>query len=135
MDCGWRLTFVFARALAGAGSGGKAKQNVDRPAHSTAPKAPPGVVIIPPDSPKLAQIRVEPIKLEATPAGEVTAPGKVEVNPIRVSRVQLPVARRVTRALVRLGDSVTAGRPSLALESPEANSAAATYQRSGSAVI
>jgi len=83
---------------------------------SPAPSSPPGVVIIPPDSPKLAQIRVEPIKLEAMPAGEVTAPGKVEVNLNRVSRVPLPVAGRVMRVLVKLGDSVAAGQPLLVLE-------------------
>ena len=67
------VLFVFACALACAGCGGKAEQNADRLALSMTPPAPPGVVIIPPDSPKLAQIRVEPIKLEAMPAGDVTA--------------------------------------------------------------
>jgi len=32
-----------------------------------APQVPPGVVITPPDSPKLAQIRVEQIKMEKAP--------------------------------------------------------------------
>jgi len=97
--------------------------------------APPGMVIIPPDSPKLAQIRVEPIKLEAMPAGEVTAPGKVEANPNRISRVPLPVAGRVTEVLVKLGDSVAAGQPLLMLESPEANAATTACQQSESAVM
>jgi len=66
-----------------AGCGGKPKP---APLTSLAPQAPSNVVIIPPDSPKLSQIRVEPIKLEAMPAGEVTAPGKVEVNLNRISR-------------------------------------------------
>jgi cobalt-zinc-cadmium efflux system membrane fusion protein len=125
--------FVFACALAGAGCGGRAEQNVDRLAPSTTP-AMPGIVIIPPDSPKLAQIRVEPIKLEAMPAGEVTAPGKVEVNPNRVSRVPLPVAGRVTQVLVGLGDSVAAGQPLLMLESPEANAATTACRQSELAV-
>jgi len=133
MDCRWGSLFVFACALACAGCEGKAEQNAEGPAPSTPPD-PPGVVIIPPDSPKLAQIRVEPIKLEAMPAGEVTAPGKVEVNLNRVSRVPLPVAGRVTQALVKLGDSVAAGQPLLTLESPEANAAATTYRQSESAV-
>jgi cobalt-zinc-cadmium efflux system membrane fusion protein len=128
------LSFVFACALACAGCGGRAEQNVDRLAASMTPPAPPGVVIIPPDSPKLAQIRVEPIKLEAMPAGDVTAPGKVETNPNRVSRVPLPVAGRVTRVLVKLGDSVAAGQPLLTLESPEANAATTACRQSESAV-
>lgn len=131
----WRtpinFLFVFACALAGAGCGGRAEQNIDRLAPSPAA---PGIVIIPPDSPKLAQIRVEPIKLELMPAGEVTAPGKVEVNPNRVSRVPLPVAGRVTRVLVKLGDGVAAGQPLLMLESPEANAATTACRQSESAV-
>jgi cobalt-zinc-cadmium efflux system membrane fusion protein len=126
--------FVFACALACACCGGRAEQSVDRLAPSATTPAAPGVVIIPPDSPKLAQIRVEPIKLEAMPAGEVTAPGKVEVNPNRISRVPLPVAGRVTRVLVKLGDSVAAGQPLLMLESPEANAATTACRQSESAV-
>ena len=133
MDYRWLLLFAFPFALAGAGCG-NANLSANQLAPSTTLSTPPGVVIIPPDSPKLTQIRVEPIKLEAIPAGEVTAPGKVEVNLNRISRVPLPVAGRVTQALVRLGDSVTAGQPLLTLESPEANSATTTYQQSESAI-
>ena len=84
--------------------------------------------MIPPDSPKLAQIRVEPIKLEAMPPDEVIAPGKLEVNLNRVSRVPLPIAGRVTQALINLGDSVTTGQPSLTLESPEANAGTTAHR-------
>jgi membrane fusion protein, heavy metal efflux system len=98
------------------------------------PQSPPGVVIIPPDSPKLAQIRVEPLRLANLPAGEVTAPGKVEANPNQVSRVPLPVPGRVAGVLVKLGDSVTAGQPILMIESPEANDASANYARSESLI-
>jgi cobalt-zinc-cadmium efflux system membrane fusion protein len=100
----------------------------------TLQQAPPGVVIIPPDSPKLAQIRVEPLQLVNLPAGEVTAPGKVEANPNLISRVPLPVPGRVARVLVKLGDSVTAGQPILMIESPEANDASANYVRSESLI-
>src|SRR5262245_66152007 len=115
------LLFVFACALAYAGCGGRAEQNVDRLAPSMTSPAPPGVVIIPPDSPKLAQIRVESIKVEAMPAGEVTAPGKGEANPNRISRVPLPVAGRVTQVLVKLGDGVAAGPPLPPAERPQAD--------------
>lgn len=115
-----------------AGFGGKPK-----PASTPAPASPAlsNVVIIPPDSPKLAQIRVEQIKFEAMPADEVIAPGKVEANLNRVSRVPPPVAGRGTQAPVKLGDSATTGQPSLTLESPEANAATTTYRQSESAVI
>jgi cobalt-zinc-cadmium efflux system membrane fusion protein len=100
----------------------------------TPQQATPGVVIIPPDSPKLAQIRVEPLQLANLPAGEVTAPGKVEANPNLISRVPLPVPGRVARVLVKLGDSVTAGQPILMIESPEANDASANYAQSESLI-
>jgi multidrug efflux pump subunit AcrA (membrane-fusion protein) len=90
-----------------AGCGGKPK-----PAFAPAPS---NVVAIPPDSPKLAQIRVEPIKSEAMPADDATAPGKVEGDLNRFSRVPPPVAGRMTQALVKLGDSVTAGQNALPL--------------------
>jgi hypothetical protein len=44
------------------------------------PQTSTGVVIIPPDSPKLAQIRVEPLRLANLSAGEVTAPGKTLIE-------------------------------------------------------
>jgi cobalt-zinc-cadmium efflux system membrane fusion protein len=94
----------------------------------------PGVVVIPPDSPKLALIRVEPLQLADLPMGEVTAPGKVEANPNLISRVSLPVPGRVVRVLVKLGDGVTAGQPILMIESPEANDASANYAQSESLI-
>jgi cobalt-zinc-cadmium efflux system membrane fusion protein len=114
-------------------TGCEAKQKA-APAPASTPETTAGIVTIPPDSPKLAQIRVEPIKLEAMPAGEVTAPGKVEANLNRISRVPLPVAGRVTQVLVKLGDSVSAAQPLLTLESPDANAAITTYRQSESAV-
>lgn len=115
--------------LAGCKSGQRAAST---PAPT--PQAPPGVIIIPPDSPKLAQIRVEPLQLMYLPAGEVTAPGKVEANPNLISRAPLPVPGRVARVLVKLGDSVAAGQPILMIESPEANDASANYAQSESLI-
>ena len=106
------------------GCGSKPKS---APTPSPTPPTPSNMVIIPPDSPKLAQIRVEPMKMEAIPAGEVTSPGKVEANPNRISRVPLPAAGKVTRVLVKLGDSVAAGQPLLILESPDADAAMAAF--------
>jgi cobalt-zinc-cadmium efflux system membrane fusion protein len=98
------------------------------------PQVTPGIVVIPPDSPKLAQIRVEPLQMANLPAGEVTAPGKVEANPNLISRVPLPVPGRVARVLVKLGDSVTAGQPIMMIESPEASDASANYAQSESVI-
>src|SRR5262249_14582367 len=117
------LLFVFACALACAGCGGRAEQNVDRLAPSMASSAPPVLGILPADSPRVAGHGVERIKIEPMPAGEAPRPGKPEPNPNRVPRGPLPVAGRAMRVRVKLGDSVAAGQPLPTLESPEANAA------------
>src|SRR5262249_43688527 len=59
------------------------------------------------DSPQLAQIRVAPVESSSVPVEEVSAPGKVELNPSRVSHVTLPVAARLREVL---GGLAGAGR-------------------------
>ncbi len=101
-----------------------------RPAPVAEAEAPPrmeGVVVIPPDSPKLRQIRVEPVRAERMPTDEFIAPAKLEFNPNRISRVLLPAPGRVAEVLVSFGDAVERGAPLLVLESPEADEAAADY--------
>jgi len=114
-----------------AGCGSKPKM-----ASAPAPTPPTAsnIIIIPPDSAKLAQIRVEPMKTEAIPSSEVTAPGKVEVNPNRISRVPLPASGKVAQVFVKLGDSVAAGQPLLTLESPDADAALAAFLQSAAGV-
>jgi cobalt-zinc-cadmium efflux system membrane fusion protein len=55
------------------------------------------------------------------PVDEVVAPGRVDVNPNRVSRVMLPVSGKIVSTLVRIGDTVRQGQPVLLLESTEAD--------------
>jgi cobalt-zinc-cadmium efflux system membrane fusion protein len=86
-------------------------------------------VILPPDSPKLKRIRVEPVRLAEVPLDEVVAPGKIEINPNRLSRVLMPVPGRVRQVLVRLGDGVKEGTPLLRLESPEVSAATSAYRQ------
>ena len=83
-----------------------------------------GRIEIPADSPKLKQIQVAEVKLASMPTDEFTAPGKVEVNPNRVSKVLLPVPGRVAEVMVRFGDAVKKNDPLLTVESPEADAAA-----------
>jgi len=68
-------------------------------------------------------IRVAGVRLLDVPGDEVVAPGKVMINPNRISRVSLPVPGRVTEVAVRLGDSVTQGQELFRVESPEAEEA------------
>jgi cobalt-zinc-cadmium efflux system membrane fusion protein len=80
-------------------------------------------IVVPADSPRLRQIRVAAVECKEIPLEEVTAPGKLEVNPNRISRVLMPVAGRIRQVLVRLGDSVAERQPVLTIDSPEAAAA------------
>jgi cobalt-zinc-cadmium efflux system membrane fusion protein len=83
----------------------------------------PGHVVIPPGSPMLRQIRREPVGSADLPTDEVIAPGKIEANPNRVSKVVLPVAGRIDRVLVKVGDAVRKDQPLLMILSPDADAA------------
>lgn len=58
-----------------------------------------------------------------TPLNVVTAPGKIEANSNRISRVTLPLPGRITQVLVKFGDSVQQAQSIAILESPEADAA------------
>jgi membrane fusion protein, heavy metal efflux system len=57
------------------------------------------------------------------------APGKVELNPNRISRMVMPGPGRVREVLVGLGDSVIEGQPILVIDSPEAGASLAAYRQ------
>src|SRR4029077_82173 len=81
----------------------------------------------PPDSPQFKRLRIEPVRLRDMVTDEVIAPGRVGVNPNRVSRVLPPVQGRVLEVMARLGDFVERGQPLLSLDSPDADAAVSTY--------
>src|SRR5262249_9519594 len=83
------------------------------------------LVVLPPDSPQVQQLRVQLVDMVDVPTDEVTAPAKGVLNPNRIARVALPVPGRVTRLLVVLGDAVTQGQPLLTMDSPDAHAAIA----------
>jgi cobalt-zinc-cadmium efflux system membrane fusion protein len=85
------------------------------------------VVAIPPNSPQLKDLRVEAVRDQNVVADEVVAPGRVGVNPNRVSRVLPPVQGRVLEVMAKLGDFVEQGQPLLSLDSPDADAAISTY--------
>jgi cobalt-zinc-cadmium efflux system membrane fusion protein len=104
-----------------------------KPGRSAAATPPPSearagdLVSLPPGSPALQQIRIAAVQTREVPHDVLTAPGKVEVNPNRVSRVLMPVPGRVRAVLVKLGDPVAEGQALLTVESPEANAAASAF--------
>lgn len=53
----------------------------------------------------------------------VVAPGKIDANPNRVSKVLLPVTGRIASVLVKTGDAVRKGQALLTIDSPDADAA------------
>jgi len=84
-----------------------------------------GEVIVPPGSPQAAQLKIEPVSMRDLAVDEVTAPGRIGIDPNRSSRLLLPVAGRVVAVLAKVGDSVEAGQPVLSVDSPDADAAIA----------
>lgn len=83
----------------------------------------PGEVVLPADSAKLQQIRVARVESGAVPTDQVVVPGRIEVNPNRVSHVALPVSGRVSNVTVRIGDYVHEGQPLFTVDSPDVDAA------------
>lgn len=128
---------LAALALAGCSNEQKtaaASETAPPPAVAATAPSSNGLVVVPADSPKLQQIKVEAVRSEEVPSEEVTAPGKIEMNPNRVSHVVLPLGGRVTSVLVKLGDFVKQGQPLLTVESPDTDQAMSTYLQSQAAV-
>jgi len=71
----------------------------------------------------LDQIKRGTVTLADLPTDEIVAPGKIEANPNRVSKVVLPVTGRIAEVLVKTGDSVAKGQPLVKIVSPDADSA------------
>jgi len=105
---------------------GRAPRVVDA---SGAPQAAAGRVVLGAGSPQLHQIRTAPVAAVEVPLDPVVAPGKVQFNPNRISKVSLPVAGRIAAVEVRLGDSVTQGQPLARVESPEIETAQSDCMR------
>jgi membrane fusion protein, heavy metal efflux system len=114
-----------AVVAAGCGRGGESM-----PTSAPAPRAPAprgGVIVVPADSPQLGQIRIASVEVAELPGEEVTAPGRVIIDPHRISRVLLPVSGRIATVLVGLGAAVEQGQPVVSVDSPDADAAVAGW--------
>jgi cobalt-zinc-cadmium efflux system membrane fusion protein len=118
------IAIVVVLSAFAACTGKNAGSAVDSP---LAAPSTPGAVVIPAGSPMLKQIRRETVSTAALPTDEVIAPGKIEANPNRVSRVVLPVAGRITSVRVKTGDAVRKDQPLLTIQSPDADAAMSTF--------
>jgi cobalt-zinc-cadmium efflux system membrane fusion protein len=120
----WPICGISLILLTGCGSNDVASAR-SNPQPPPSPPSGPAAITIPPDSRKLEQIRVEPAGMQDIAVDEIVAPGKIEIDPHRVSRVMLPVTGRVVATPVHIGDFVTQGQTVLLLESSDADSALA----------
>lgn len=127
-----RHGLVVALAL-GLAACGRGTPKPPPPSSMQAP-ADPSVIEIPAGSPKLGQIQLAEVQLADMPTDEFTVPGRIVMNPNRVSKVLLPVAGRVADVLVRFGDAVRKDQPVLTIDSPEADAAASAHLQSEGAV-
>ena len=89
--------------------------------------APLSVVPGPQESSPTPEVRVETIKLAEIPTAELVAPGKITMNPNRISRVLPQVSGRVVKVMAALGDNVEQGQPVVEIESPDADAAVAAH--------
>jgi cobalt-zinc-cadmium efflux system membrane fusion protein len=85
------------------------------------------IVRVPPDSPQIKQVRVEPVQQADMPTDELVAPGRVAINPNRISRVLPPVGGRILKVLVKFGDHVEQGQPLLTIDSADGDAAVSAY--------
>src|SRR5262245_48282382 len=100
------------------------------PAAATQPPVPAvaaGVIAVPPDSPQMKLLRVAAVAAADIPSDEVTAPGRITIDPQRVSRALLPVQGRIVSVLVGLGATVEEGQPVVSVDSSDADAAVASY--------
>jgi cobalt-zinc-cadmium efflux system membrane fusion protein len=119
-----RCALLLAAIATASACGGHAATPAEtRPAATPAPN----VVALPADSPMLAQIKRDRVRTMELPTDEVVAPGKIEANPNRVSKIVLPVAGRVSNVLVKTGDAVKKDQPLLTITSPDADAAMSAY--------
>jgi cobalt-zinc-cadmium efflux system membrane fusion protein len=94
---------------------------------STAASQPTPLVVVPPDSPRVRQLRVDEVRARPIATDEIVAPARIIVNPNRIARVLPFVQGRVLTVLARLGDPVAEGQPLVTLDSPDADAAISSY--------
>jgi cobalt-zinc-cadmium efflux system membrane fusion protein len=93
-----------------------------------------GHIKFPENSPQLTRIQSAVAEVAKVPEVEIVAPGKIEANPTKVSKIVMPVTGRVGQVLVNLGDTVRQGQAVLTVDSPDGASAMSAYRQAGANV-
>jgi cobalt-zinc-cadmium efflux system membrane fusion protein len=126
------LLLLCLASFAITGCGVPPRQPEESPPSAAPSSSISSPILYPPSSPKRERIRVAPVRTAAFPCEELVAPGKVEVNPNRISRIPMPLPGRIRQVHVRLGDTVAAEQPLLAIDSPEVSEVSAAYRQAQS---
>lgn len=126
---------AVAVLVCGLGACEKKEPVAAKPVEKQAETPGPKRVVVPADSPKLQQIRVAAVEEREVAVDQVVAPGKIDVNPTRVSKVTLPVTGKIVSTAVRIGDTVQQGQVLLLLESSEADLATAAALQADASLI
>src|SRR5262245_16372216 len=114
----------------GCGESGRAPTGSRPPStelvSTTSAQAQP-LVVVPPDSPRIKQLRVDDVRARAIATDEIIAPARIVTDPNRVARVLPFVQGRVLAVLAKLGDPVAQGQPSAPVHGPDPDAAISTY--------
>ena len=94
----------------------------------------PESVILPPNAPQLAKLKIEIAVAENVETDEVSAPGNLEANPNRVAHATLPVAGKIASVAVKLGDSVREGQTLITVESQEIDASELAFRQAETTV-
>jgi len=118
-----RILSVCLVCCAGYGCGGRDPAPARNETPVSTQAVDPTEIVLPADSPKLKQLKIETVGSAEVPADEVTSPGKIEANPNKLAHVVLPVAGRIAQVFVKIGDAVQQGQVLLTVESPDVDAA------------
>lgn len=81
------------------------------------------------DSPQLQRIKTGVVQAQRMPLEEVTAPGKIQAIPTRVSRISVPVQGRIRQVMVGPGEAVRTGQVLFTLDSPDVATLMSAYRQ------
>lgn len=129
-----RSLTLFAALVFLAACGKSTETQAGQKPAPPAPSPSNGQVVFPADSPQLKQIHTEPASPAEVPVDAVSAPGKVEANPNRLSQVVLPLTGRVIMVFPKIGDHVSQGQALFTIESADADAAVTAAQQAQSVV-
>jgi membrane fusion protein, heavy metal efflux system len=92
------------------------------------------LIVIPEGSPLRQQLKFETAQAESIKL-QLAAPAVVEANPDRQARICPPLAGRIARLDVRLGDAVSQGQLLATLQSPDYMAAQSDFTKAKSALL